>query len=276
MNLIIFERNEITDASLAVMNREKARGFIELHQPQPGDEFRVGEIDGKVGLGRVLAIGDDGVRFALELTETLPQPPEINLILALPRPQMLKRIFQTVATLGVTRLALISTKRVQKSYFQSLVINPENTKKHLILGLEQGVATSLPLVTVHSDWRKFIAEGLTEFVGAKTRLLLAHPRSGMGLAEHFIARGESTEQLSAAPVTIVIGPEGGLTDAEVKQFEDCGFETFCLGARILRVETAVTVVVSSISLLRNIGAHLVNGNAASNSAASSNLNRGLI
>ena len=258
MNLIIFERNEITEASVAVLSGEKARSFIDLHQPKLGEEFRVGELGGKVGLGRVLAVGDEGVRFVLELTETLSPPPEINLILALPRPQMMKRILQTAATLGVSRLALISTERVHKSYFQSPVINPENIREHLILGLEQGVATTLPQVSVHPDKRRFLSEDLAEFVGADTRLLLAHPRAGMGLAEHFFSRGESPVPLPVAPVTIVIGPEGGLTDDEVKHFEHCGFETFCLGERIMRVETAVTVVVSSITLLQNIGTRIAN------------------
>jgi 16S rRNA (uracil1498-N3)-methyltransferase len=53
-----------------------------------------------------------------------------------------------------------------------------------------------------------------------------------------------TEIPNATDVTAAIGPEGGWTDDEVRIAIEHGFETVDLGRRILRIETASTVVAS--------------------------------
>ncbi|HRF91781.1 MAG TPA: RsmE family RNA methyltransferase [Desulfobacter postgatei] len=44
----------------------------------------------------------------------------------------------------------------------------------------------------------------------------------------------------------MIGPEGGFIDLEVQTLVDKGFESMTMGPRILRVETAVTALVSRL------------------------------
>ncbi|NNK13102.1 MAG: RNA methyltransferase, partial [Desulfofustis sp.] len=54
------------------------------------------------------------------------------------------------------------------------------------------------------------------------------------------------------PVLMAIGPEGGWNEYELEQMRTRGFDQFSLGHRILRVETAVTAVHASITLLRTL------------------------
>jgi 16S rRNA (uracil1498-N3)-methyltransferase len=49
--------------------------------------------------------------------------------------------------------------------------------------------------------------------------------------------------------TILIGPEGGLSDAEIKQATNAGFQPLLLGKRILRTETASLVAIANMQLL---------------------------
>jgi 16S rRNA (uracil1498-N3)-methyltransferase len=48
----------------------------------------------------------------------------------------------------------------------------------------------------------------------------------------------------AVPVTLLVGPEGGLSQEEVERARVQGFRTVGLGPRILRVETAALVAVA--------------------------------
>ena len=53
-----------------------------------------------------------------------------------------------------------------------------------------------------------------------------------------------TTTTAPASVSLVIGPEGGVTDSEVAIAEACGFKTVSLGPRILRTETAGFVLTA--------------------------------
>ncbi len=55
------------------------------------------------------------------------------------------------------------------------------------------------------------------------------------------------EVLSVAQsISCVVGPEGGLTEEEVRQAKDCSFIPITLGPRILRAETASLCLLSII------------------------------
>jgi RsmE family RNA methyltransferase len=48
------------------------------------------------------------------------------------------------------------------------------------------------------------------------------------------------------PCTLAIGPEGGFIPYEIEKLQQAGFAGVHLGARILRVENAVTALVSRL------------------------------
>lgn len=50
-------------------------------------------------------------------------------------------------------------------------------------------------------------------------------------------------------ISVVIGPEGGLSEKEEKYLNKLGFESISLGNRILRVETAPIVILSIINYI---------------------------
>ena len=47
-----------------------------------------------------------------------------------------------------------------------------------------------------------------------------------------------------ASVAIAVGPEGGWTDAELKLFQDAGWQSASLGETILRAETAAIAALA--------------------------------
>ena len=69
----------------------------------------------------------------------------------------------------------------------------------------------------------------------------------------FVLHHRATENLQTmekpSKATILIGPEGGLSDAEIKQAIEAGFQPLLLGKRILRTETASLVAIANMQLL---------------------------
>ena len=69
----------------------------------------------------------------------------------------------------------------------------------------------------------------------------------------FVLHHRATENLQTmekpSKATILIGPEGGLSDTEIKQAIEAGFQPLLLGKRILRTETASLVTIANMQLL---------------------------
>ncbi len=173
-----------------------------------------------------------------QLQVSLDQPPPtklpLTLILALPRPKMLRRVFQTIATMGVPKLVLVNSYRVEKSFWQTPFLEPEAIREQLILGLEQTRDTMLPEVIIEKRFKPFVEDRLPA-ISADTLGLVGHPGS-------YPACPRAVD----APVTLAIGPEGGWIPYEIDLLGKSGLQPVQLGERILRVETAVTALLARL------------------------------
>lgn len=241
MNLILIHSNEIRDG-IAVLTDRRARHLSKVLHTQSGDTLRVGLLGGLLGRGLVREISRE--RVVLEVTCDTPPPPpsRLGLILALPRPIMLNRVLSQAASLGIKRIFLVNAARVEKSFFSASALAPAALEERLRLGLEQGIDTVMPEVTIHPRFRPFVGDHLPALTAEFPTGLLAHPAATATLAQ----------QLSPPPagqVLLAIGPEGGWVDFEVAQFRSRGFRGFSLGPRILRVDTAVPALLAQVELL---------------------------
>ncbi len=249
MNLLLFDREERQGKRLFLTGR-RAEHIQKVLRLQPGDQLRLGEVNGLVGTGVIRKITDTGVELKVELT-TAPRPePDITLILALPRPIMLKRILKQATTLGVKKFHLIRTRRVEKSFYHSPVLKAENIRDILLQALEQAMDTRLPQVHIHKQFKPFVQDILPSLPGTR---LLAHPGESASLfdllAPHRQSGPEKTKDGSGTSVLLAVGPEGGFVDYECEQFAAQGFSTFTMGSRILHVDTAVVALLAQVQLL---------------------------
>ncbi len=197
-----------------------------------------------MGDAEILAVSEDEIVLAPRFDRAPPPPAPIDLLLALPRPKILRKVLQSSASMGVKRIVLFGTYRVEKSYFASPLLAPEALREELLLGLEQGRDTIVPEVVVRRLFKPFVEDELDALLPAPVRLL-AHPTE-RGLLDRLPLRGERA--------TLAIGPEGGLTSYEAGVLGELGFAPFSLGARILRVDVAVPFAIGQAELwLRGAG-----------------------
>jgi len=233
MNLLLLNSNQI-NGTMAQINGRQLEHLQRVQGLEVGDSLRVGEINGLMGTGFITAIDSHCASLELQLDTPPPKPVPITLVLALPRPKMLRRILQTVASMGVKRIHLIHSARVEKSFWQSPFLSPENTLEQLILGLEQAKDTVLPEIYQHKLFKPFVEDQLTAVIG-NSRAIVAHPTATKSCP---IAIGE--------PTTLIIGPEGGFIPYEINKLEALAIEPLSIGERILRVETAVPALISRL------------------------------
>ncbi len=234
VNLILLYTSDFIDPHHVRISDRRFQHMRNVHQAQTGETFRVGVLDGMIGQGEVITIGEHQVEIRVHFDQAPPKPLPLQLIMALPRPKMLKRTLETVATLGVKDLWLINSYRVDKSYWSTPILRPEKTREHLLLGLEQAGDTRLPRVHLRKRFKPFVEDELPA-LARNTRALVAHP---------YEARPCPAPVSEAT--TLAIGPEGGFITYEVDKLREAGLEAIHLGPRILRVETAVPVLLSRL------------------------------
>jgi 16S rRNA (uracil1498-N3)-methyltransferase len=232
MNLILLQDEDFLSPCEVRLYGRRLQHVRTVHRAAIGDRLRVGRIDGPLGSGTISALDDEQLVMEVVLDQPPPPPLPVSLLLALPRPKMLKRILQAIAALGVKRLYLLNSTRVEKSFWGSPLLEPERLQEQLLLGLEQAGDTILPEVRLRPRFKPFVEDELPQLV-AGSRAYVAHP-----------VAAADCPQISSGPVTLAIGPEGGFIPYEVEKLQQAGFTPVSLGPRVLRVETAVPVLLS--------------------------------
>jgi RsmE family RNA methyltransferase len=234
MNLILLFVDDFVSEGRARLTGRRLAHVRSVHRVGTGDALRVGLLGGKKGTGRIAHIDDFALDMDVELDQEPPPKLPLTLIVALPRPKALNRIVAAATSLGASSLVLLNTWKVEKSYWKSPRLSESNLLHQRILGLEQAADTVLPNLRIERLFTPFVRDALPILGEGSTRLL-AHPGACAPCPSD--AKG---------PCTLALGPEGGFVASEVAALEDAGFLQVGLGARTLRVETAMAVSVGRL------------------------------
>ncbi|AZD70825.1 16S rRNA (uracil(1498)-N(3))-methyltransferase [Pseudomonas chlororaphis] len=234
MNLLLLEEADFIAADRVILRDRRLTHMQEVHRAAVGDSLRVGRIGGLMGSAELLRLEPGEAELQVNLDQPPPAKLPLTLVLALPRPKMLRRVLQTVAAMGVPRLVLVNSYRVEKSFWQTPFLEPEAIREQLILGLEQARDSVLPEVVIEKRFKPFVEDRLPALVEG-TLGLVGHPGQ-------YPACPRGLDE----PVTLAIGPEGGWIPYEIDLLGKSGLQPVQLGERILRVETAVTALLARL------------------------------
>ena len=234
MNLLLLEDADFIAPDRVVLRDRRLTHMQEVHRVEVGDSLRVGQIGGLMGNAQLLRLDSHEAELRISLDSAPPAKLPLTLVLALPRPKMLRRVFQTVATMGVSKVILVNSYRVEKSFWQTPFLEPAAIREQLILGLEQARDSVLPEVIIEKRFKPFVEDRLPQLADG-TLGLVGHP------GDYPPCPRAVTE-----PVTLAIGPEGGWIPYEIDLLNKAGLQPVQLGDRILRVETAVTALLARL------------------------------
>jgi 16S rRNA (uracil1498-N3)-methyltransferase len=233
LNLILLSKEDLTGSGKrAVITGRRYEHIREFIKPVAGSELCVGLVGGKIGLGRVVSKNDSSIEMEISLYKDPPESVSGTLILAMPRPIVFNRLLGHITALGIKKIILVHSKRVEKSYWQSPVLKEENIKTQLVLGLEQAKDTIMPEVLRRKRLKPFVEDELPGIIKG-TSAFVAHPEGATGVLPCAVL----------GAFTLVVGPEGGFLPDEVLAFKRAGCKCVNLGGRILRVETAVVAAL---------------------------------
>ena len=233
MNILLLDPDDLWSHDGSVTLRDHRANHIRtVLKSKVGDTLRVGLLGGDRGEGLITAMDADVVTLFVRLDHAPPARHRFELVLALPRPKMLRRILRTVAEFGVGHLHLINSARVEKSYWQSPLLSTEKVAEALQTGLERSQDTVAPKVSQHRLFRPFVEDQLIDLCAGRPCWITE------------IGASRSLMDTPAEPAVVMIGPEGGFVPFELALVESAGAHPVNLGRRTLSVDTALTAVLA--------------------------------
>ena len=262
MNRILFEKDEIVNG-VATFGGERAEHVMNVLHGEVGQVLKTGEVNGPIGTSEITAIKgeaakgeaassplvENGYSIAVRCTHTQASlVPWIDLILAPPRPRVMKRLLPQLATMGVGRIFLVGAKKVEKDFWGATLLKPENYRPLLIDGLMQAGLSILPTLETRRNFRKFVKEEV-DGLWPEAKRIVAHPYTVPSPSRRLaLTRTDCPAPVGedADGTVLAVGPEGGWTDEEVTLLEEHGFARYSLGSRILRTDTATIALLAQL------------------------------
>lgn len=233
MNLLILPASAFVGNTAIVTDPTKLNHIRTILKAQVGDTLKVGQLGGMMGMAKIARL-DEGCCVIDEVCLDIIPPPklDVTVILALPRPKVLRRLMLDMTAFGVGHIVLINSVRTDKSYWGSPLMN--RLDEFVLEGLEQGKDSIPPVITLAKRFKPFVQDELPALTANKSACVF-HPYAGMSFGQKVATQG--------LPQVVVIGAEGGFVPYEIELLASVGMQAVTLGERILRTESAVNAVL---------------------------------
>ncbi len=234
MNVILLKSAVLGD-SVYLDDAYLCQHIGQVLNAQVGDTLKIGVLGGKLGHATITRLDKlsntvQGVQLSNVVLDRPPPPKlEMTVILALPRPKVLRRLIMDMTAIGVNHIVLVNSYRTDKSYWQSPLLS--RLDEFVLEGLSQGVDTIAPTITLAKRFKPFVEDVLPSL---PSPIMLAHPYSDLTMEQY---------AQNHRPKVLIVGAEGGFIPYEVALMEQSGAVAVSLGERILRTEAAVNVLL---------------------------------
>jgi len=233
----IYTSQPLRENGRLTLELEPSRHLQQVLRLKPGAALHLFDGSGRDFAARIQALGKAAVEVSVQSAGP-PEPPPplaIRLLLGISKGERMDYALQKAVELGVERLLPLFTEHtVVKLDSARLARRLEHWQKIVVGACEQSGRSRLPGLEPPRDLNRQLeqeTEGL--------RLVL---------------EADATTSLPAlAPsgprVSLLVGPEGGLSERELRAAEAAGFVPVRLGPRILRTETAPLATIAAIQAL---------------------------
>ncbi|MDP8970822.1 MAG: 16S rRNA (uracil(1498)-N(3))-methyltransferase [Actinomycetota bacterium] len=221
------------EGATAILRADQAHHLAVVLRARPGDPVSLADGTGALWQARVRRSDEGRVTLALVTRQVVAPPrPRLTVVHALPRRRKLDEVIQRLSELGVDRVVPVHSERSQVRLPGEKAAGAVARWRSVALAAAKQSRRVRPLqVAEVGRWSDLTAPagcGVVLWEQATTGLRAV--LDGLN--------GAAGDEL-----VLAVGPEGGLTPAEVKA---CGLPAASLGPTVLRTETAALVAASAV------------------------------
>ena len=233
MNIVLLEPEDVQSDTWFIHSKRQLQHLREHLDIAVGDQLKVGIRNGARYVTEIISITEQKVDVRPVCEEIVPTKLPVHLIVALPRPKVLRRLMMDSVTLGVEKISLIHSYRVDKSYWQTPFL--QQIDNYVTLGLEQAGDTIVPEIQIYKRFKPFVEDVLPSLISKEMPAYVAHPYAEQSMPTHI-----------SHACNVVVGPEGGFIPYEVDLLTKNGCQAVSLGNRILRTETSISYILGRL------------------------------
>jgi len=220
----------------AEIGGESAHHLTRVLRVEAGQKFEISD-GARVWLASVDSARKDLVRFSvLEELAPAPQLPAVTLYLALIKFDRFEWAVEKATELGVARIVPFEATRSERGLFEGSRKRLERWRRIAHEASEQSRRLRPPEIAETVRFAEALRDASTH------RVWLDEEPGAPPLVSAFAFSPDS--EASAA---LMVGPEGGWTDAERGSFGPAGWTAASLGPSVLRAETAVCAALAVVN-----------------------------
>lgn len=243
-----------TQAPVVQLPDEEASHASRVMRVQTGDRIELFDGCGHQADAEVVTVSKRECVVRCDAIEAVDREPSvaIDLAIGLPKPDRAKEMIERLTELGVARVFPIVFERTQRPPKDNFL---DKLRRIVIESCKQSGRNVLMTIESPTDFASF-AETIAannsisdegDAPSSWQRVLVAMPDSPPLNATDVNQNDTGQSVANGRPRTLaLIGPEGGLSDAEHQRCIDIGAESIGLGRRILRIETAAAIVAARL------------------------------
>ena len=213
----------------------EAHHLRDVLRVRQGDAIEAFDGSGSQARGVVASVGQDGVGLTLgpSTPSASEAPVRLTLAVALLKGDKLSDVVRPATEIGVTAFRLFVSTNCEARELSSVRL--QRLRRVAQEAARQSGRAVVPVVEPPVPFTALRLEGL---------VVVGDPASTTPLARLTGSQGWQ----SASEASVVTGPEGGLTDAEVQTLVAAGAEAVSLGPRVLRADTAPVALAAALLL----------------------------
>ena len=231
----IYVPQSLTESTLVNIDGQAAQHLLKVLRMQSGDKLKLFNGDGKFYLASIAETAKKSFTAQIELAELAKTESSLTCHLGqvISRGDRMDYAVQKATEMGVNEISPLLSERCE------VKLNGERAEKRRLHWLQVAISAAeqcgrATIPVIHSPIK------LEDWLSS---------REGLSLVLHH----RDTQNLNALEkpnlVNLLVGPEGGLTENEIKQAKDNSFISTTLGPRVMRTETAPIAALSIVQWL---------------------------